>query len=79
MAGETENKTGAADLTAEDLRRSRRAIEHCYASGWTDGLPIVPPTEESVNEFLSHTRIFRSLPPAQEQKFAKQFQDVISF
>ncbi len=26
--------------------------EHFYASGWTDGLPIVPPTPERVAEFL---------------------------
>ena len=44
------------DLTIEDLRRARRAIEHCFESGWTDGLPVVPPIEEFVNEFLLHTR-----------------------
>jgi len=26
--------------------------EHFYASGWTDGLPVVPPTPERVGEFL---------------------------
>jgi hypothetical protein len=26
--------------------------EHFYASGWTDGLPVVPPTPERVQEFL---------------------------
>jgi len=24
-----------------------------YKNGWTDGLPIIPPTEEAVNQMLS--------------------------
>ena len=28
------------------------AIELCYRKGWTDGLPVVPPTEEKVRRFL---------------------------
>ena len=28
------------------------AIELCYQRGWTDGLPVVPPTEEKVLAFL---------------------------
>ena len=28
------------------------AIEYCYRQGWTDGLPVVPPTQERVREFL---------------------------
>ena len=28
------------------------AIERCYELGWTDGLPVVPPTVERVNQFL---------------------------
>jgi hypothetical protein len=27
-------------------------IEACYAAGWTDGLPVVPPTRERVDEML---------------------------
>ena len=30
------------------------AIEYCYEQGWTDGLPVVPPTEARVAEFLAH-------------------------
>jgi len=30
------------------------AIEFYYEKGWTDGLPVVPATEERVLEFLSH-------------------------
>ncbi len=31
-------------------------IEACYARGWTDGLPVVPPTPERVLRLLSGTR-----------------------
>jgi hypothetical protein len=30
------------------------AIELCYRRGWTDGLPVIPPTEERVMEFLNY-------------------------
>jgi len=30
------------------------AIEQCYRLGWTDGLPVVPPTENRVGQFLEH-------------------------
>ena len=28
------------------------AIESFYERGWSDGLPIVPPTEDAVDKFL---------------------------
>ncbi len=31
------------------------AIEHYFDAGWTDGLPVIPPTVEKVKEFLNHT------------------------
>lgn len=31
------------------------AIEECYANGWTDGLPVVPPIPSLVRRFLEHT------------------------
>ena len=34
------------------------AIEHYFSQGWTDGLPVVPPTVERVREFLD--RVGRS-------------------
>jgi hypothetical protein len=37
------------------------AIERCYELGWTDGLPVVPPTEQRVGEFIE-----RSGRPADE-------------
>ena len=30
------------------------AIERCYELGWTDGLPVVPPTAYRVGQFLEH-------------------------
>lgn len=31
-----------------------QAIEACYDLGWTDGLPVIPPTIERVTQFLDH-------------------------
>ncbi|GAA2353052.1 hypothetical protein GCM10009854_33860 [Saccharopolyspora halophila] len=47
--------TGAAERDAERLDYARGAIEHAYAQGWTDGLPIVPVTADMVTEFLATT------------------------
>ncbi len=43
-----------------------------FDSGWTDGLPIVPPTEEAVAEFLRFTDLppetsLGAIPPAQRE------------
>ena len=33
----------------------RAAIDYCYEKGWAaDGLPVVPPTPEHVQEFLDY-------------------------
>ncbi|HZQ36590.1 MAG TPA: hypothetical protein VFD32_11695 [Dehalococcoidia bacterium] len=45
----------STDLTEADLRAARRAIEACYAQGWSDGLPVVPPIQPFVDEFLAQT------------------------
>src|SRR4051812_6239166 len=29
------------------------AIEFCYAQGWTDGMPVVPPTRRLVDEMVA--------------------------
>jgi hypothetical protein len=42
-------------LTEVDLRNAREAIEYYYENGWTDGLPVVPPIREFVDEFLATT------------------------
>jgi len=31
------------------------AIERCYELGWTDGLPVVPPTQQRVGEFVERS------------------------
>lgn len=44
------------------------SIEVCYQNGWTDGLPVVPPTPERVDRMLSGTNrspqeLITSVPP----------------
>src|SRR5262249_58325785 len=41
------------------------AIEFCYQQGWTDGLPVVPPTEQAVRIMLDAA----GLEPGQELCF----------
>lgn len=43
------------DMTAKQVRDAIRLIEHCYERGWTDGLPVVPPLEEVVREFIAYS------------------------
>jgi hypothetical protein len=43
------------DLTFEDVRRAREAIEYYFDKGWSDGLPVIPPVEEFVAEMLAQT------------------------
>jgi hypothetical protein len=42
-------------LAADAAIGARELIEYCYAQGWTDGLPVVPPIREFVDEFLALT------------------------
>jgi hypothetical protein len=46
--------TSVDDLTTEDVKRAHRAIEYYYDQGWTDGLPVVPPIAEKVDEFVAY-------------------------
>src|SRR5205823_1778724 len=41
------------------------ALEFCFAKGWTDGLPVVPPTADRVGAMLAGAR----LAPTQEIGF----------
>jgi hypothetical protein len=43
------------DLNVEAMRDARQAIEYYFEQGWTDGLPVVPPIQEFVDEFLAQT------------------------
>ncbi|MBX5468058.1 MAG: hypothetical protein K6U14_11295 [Firmicutes bacterium] len=40
---------------ATDLEAAVAAVEYCFEQGWADGLPVVPPTPERVEEFLATT------------------------
>ncbi len=46
----------AAALTSRrfELEDPAEAVEFCYRQGWTDGLPVVPPTPARVSEFLAY-------------------------
>src|SRR5262249_52391014 len=52
----------SARYSVDDLTQ---AIELCFERGWTDGLPVVPPTEARVRAMLEGAR----LEPAQEVAF----------
>jgi hypothetical protein len=44
------------DVLAEEAAVSaRELIEYCYAQGWSDGFPVVPPIQQFVDEFLAQT------------------------
>ena len=43
-----------ADLQVIEFDDPIEAIERCYELGWTDGLPVVPPTVERVRAFLDY-------------------------
>ena len=57
-----------------ELDDEMSAIAYCYQQGWTDGLPVVPPTTALVDEMLeasgedpesilaTHTTTGRQLP-----------------
>jgi hypothetical protein len=42
-------------VAAEAALGARELVEYCYTQGWTDGLPVVPPIQEFVDEFLAET------------------------
>ena len=37
-----------------ELSDPAEAVEFCYSQGWTDGLPVIPPTPARVSEFLAY-------------------------
>ena len=44
----------AVDVTAEQVRDARGLAEHYFAHGWTDGLPVVPTTLDTVEAFVAY-------------------------
>src|SRR5947207_10532973 len=51
----TSESVSDLELTARriELDDPADAVEYFYRQGWTDGLPVVPPTPERVREFLA--------------------------
>ncbi len=47
----------AITSTLHEVDSQLDAIEFCYEKGWTDGLPVVPPTEKKVLEFLDYAQL----------------------
>ena len=45
----------SGDTTTVQWDSALEAIERCYELGWTDGLPVVPPTEQRVGEFIERS------------------------
>ena len=55
---------------AYEVSDTAEAIEFYYEKGWTDGLPVVPPTEASIRAMLDAGR----LEPGQEIAFIENRQ-----
>lgn len=51
----TSEQVSDLELTSRriELDDPAEAVEYFYRQGWTDGLPVVPPTPEHVREFLA--------------------------
>ena len=54
--------------TQLEIEETEDLIEACYENGWTDGLPVVPPTPERVARMLSGTdlnpeELIAAVPP----------------
>ena len=68
---EERNENNDVSSSNVDLSGTFEEIQRIFNdSGWTDGLPIVPPTEKAVAEFLKFTgfppeRVIGAIPPAQ--------------
>ena len=45
----------SGDTTTVQWDSALEAIERCDELGWTDGLPVVPPTEQRVKEFIERS------------------------
>ena len=62
----------AVDLTSKRYRvEDLDAVEFCFQQGWTDGLPVIPPTPERVEAMLAAAR----LDPKQEIAFITNRQE----
>lgn len=69
-ASSTEPAEATSALTSRrfEISDPAEAVEFCYRQGWTDGLPVVPPTPARVSEFLEYAGhdpadILGTIPP----------------
>jgi hypothetical protein len=62
------SKRHKVDDVAEGSAAVAEAIEFCFQQGWTDGLPVVPPTESGVRAMLDAA----GLEPGTEIAFIRQ-------
>ena len=65
---EAKHKGGTLVSRKIEYAESSDPVEVCYQRGWTDGLPVTPPTDERVLEMLKGTRrrpdeIVGKIPP----------------
>jgi hypothetical protein len=69
---EGEHAMGSANLQSRsyEVSDTAEAIEFYFEKGWTDGLPVVPPTEASIRAMLDAAR----LEPGQEITFIENRQ-----
>jgi hypothetical protein len=44
------------DLNLDQVRDFQRVVEYYFQEGWTDGLPVVPVSEETVRAFVEQVR-----------------------
>ncbi|CAI8033682.1 hypothetical protein GBAR_LOCUS18995 [Geodia barretti] len=49
--------TGSERSAAVEFSDTIEAIEECYRLGWSDGLPVVPPTDYKVREMLEYVNM----------------------
>ena len=47
--------SGLKGVVQAEWEDAVEAIEKCYELGWTDGLPVVPPTTQRVQQFLDYS------------------------
>ena len=53
MAPTTARLTKTEELGAERVPAETDLVEWYFDQGWTDGLPVVPPTHSRVEEFVA--------------------------
>lgn len=55
----TDNGAGTTRLSSgsQEVSDAFEAIETYFENGWTDGLPVVPPTAEAVEQFLNAAKL----------------------